>query len=135
MAANGCYGRTCLGRLVLENRLKDQTLDTFLDQWYKGMFLSLKTDGRTQESASPKVETESWSGGCWTLNTLESPNDAVESSLYSILEHGGGYPPVLFESESLSGDFEKGGRKRQDPSKDSEGDFGEDDFCVERVGV
>ena len=87
MAANGCCGRTFL---ELFPQTKEMTLDTFLDQWYKGMFLSLKTDGRTQESVSPKVETESWSGGCWTLNTLESLNDDVESSLYSILEHGGG---------------------------------------------
>ena len=87
MAANGCCGRTFR---ELFPQTKEMTLDTFLDQWYKGMFLSLKTDGRTQESVSPKVETESWSGGCWTLNTLESLNDDVESSLYSILEHGGG---------------------------------------------
>ena len=87
MVANGCYGRTFQ---ELFPQTKEMTLDTFLDQWYKGMFLSLKMDGRTQESAFPKMETESWSGGCWTLNTLESLNDAVESSLYSILEHGGG---------------------------------------------
>ena len=99
------------------------------------MFLSLKTDGRTQESVSPKVETESWSGGCWTLNTSESPNDAVESSLYSILEHGGGYPPVLFESKSLRGNPEKGGGKRKGSSESFGGDFGEDGFCAERGGV
>ena len=87
MVANGCYGKTFQ---ELFPQTKEMTLDTFLDQWCKGMFLSLKTDGRTQESVSPKVETESWSGGCWTLNTLESLNDDVESSLYSILEHGGG---------------------------------------------
>ena len=87
MAANGCYGKTFQ---ELFPQTKEMTLDIFLDQWCKGMFLSLKTDGRTQESVSPKVETESWSGGCWTLNTSESLNDAVESSLYSILEHGGG---------------------------------------------
>ena len=87
MAANGCYGKTFQ---ELFPQTKEMTLDIFLDQWCKGMFLSLKTDGRTQESVSPKVETESWSGGCWTLNTSESPNDDVESSLYSILEHGGG---------------------------------------------
>ena len=87
MVANGCYGKTFQ---ELFPQTKEMTLDTFLDQWYKGMFLSLKTDGRTQESVSPKVETESWSGGCWTLNISESLNDAVESSLYSILEHGGG---------------------------------------------
>ena len=86
---NGCCGKTCPERSVLE-KLKGQTLDTFLDQWSKGMFLSLRTDGRIQESVSPKVETGSSSGVCLTLNTLESPNDAVESSLYSVLEHGGG---------------------------------------------
>ena len=87
MAANGCCGRTFL---ELFPQTKEMTLDTFLDQWCKGMFLSLKTDGRTRESVSPKMETESWSGGCWTLNISESLNDDVESSLYSILEHGGG---------------------------------------------
>ena len=87
MAVNGCCGRTFR---ELFPQTKEMTLDTFLDQWSKGMFLSLKTDGRIQESVSPKMETESWSGGCWTLNTSESPNDAVESSLYSVLEHGGG---------------------------------------------
>ena len=88
MAVNGCYGRTFR---ELFPQTKEMTLDTFLDQWSKGMFLSLKTDGRTQESVSPKMETESWSGGCWTLNTSEKPlNGGGESSLYSILEHGGG---------------------------------------------
>ena len=86
MAANGCYGKTFQ---ELFPQTKEMTLDIFLDQWCKGMFLSLKTDGRTQESVSPKVETESWSGGCWTLNTLASLNDDVESLLWSILEHGG----------------------------------------------
>lgn len=84
---NGCYGRTFR---ELFPQTKEMTLDTFLDQWSKGMFLSLRTDGRTQESVSQKMGTESWSGGCLTLNTSESPNDAVESSLYSVLEHGGG---------------------------------------------
>ena len=87
MAVNGCCGRTFL---ELFPQTREMTLDTFLDQWCKGMFLSLKTDGRTQESVYPRAETESWSGGCWTLNISESLNDAVESSLYSILEHGGG---------------------------------------------
>ena len=88
MAANGCFGRTFR---ELFPQTKEMTLDTFLDQWSKGMFLSLKTDGRIQECASQKVGTESWSGGCWTLNTSEKPlNGGGESSLYSILEHGGG---------------------------------------------
>ena len=87
MAANGCCLKTFR---ELFPQTKEMTLDTFLDQWSKGMFLSLKTDGRTQESVSQKMGTESWSGGCWTLNTSESLNDAVESSLYSVLEHGGG---------------------------------------------
>ena len=57
--------------------------------------------------------------------------------VFAILDTGawGGRPPILFESKSLSGDFEKGGRKRQDPSKDSEGDFGEDGFDAERGGI
>ena len=87
MAANGCCGRTFL---ELFPQTKEMTLDTFLDQWSKGMFLSLKTDGRTQESVSPKVGIGLSNGVCLTLNTSESPNDAVESSLYSVLEHGGG---------------------------------------------
>lgn len=84
---NGCCGRTFR---ELFPQTKEMTLDTFLDQWSKGMFLSLRTDGRIQECASPKVGTGSSSGVCLTLNTSESPNDAVESSLYSVLEHGGG---------------------------------------------
>ena len=87
MAVNGCYGRTFR---ELFPQTKEMTLDTFLDQWSKGMFLSLRTDGRTQESVSPKMETGLSSGVCLTLNTSESLNDDVESSLYSILEHGGG---------------------------------------------
>ena len=87
MSSNVCFGRTFLD---LFPQTKEMTLDTFLDQWYKGMFLSLVTDGRTQEFVSPRAETESWSGGCWTLNTSEKPlNGGGESSLYSILEHGG----------------------------------------------
>ena len=86
MAVNGCCGRTFR---ELFPQTKEMTLDTFLDQWYKGMFLSPGTDGRTPEYVSPKEETESWSGVCLTLNISESPNDAAESSLYSILEHGG----------------------------------------------
>ena len=87
MAANGCCGRTFR---ELFPQTKEMTLDTFLDQWSKGMFLSLKTDGRTQESVSQKMGIGLSNGVCLTLNTLESPNDAVESSLYSMLEHGGG---------------------------------------------
>ena len=82
MAVNGCYGKTFQERFP---QTKEMTLDTFLDQWYKGMFLSLKTDGRTQECASQKAGIGLSSGVCLTLNTSESPNDAVESSLYSIL--------------------------------------------------
>lgn len=127
----------CCGKTFQElfPQTKEMTLDIFLDQWCKGMFLSLKTDGRTQESVSPKMEIESWSGGCWTLNISESPNDAVESSLYSILEHGGGRPPILFESESLPRNFKKGGREGKDSSEDSERDFGEDGFDAERGGI
>lgn len=132
---NGCCGRTCLDRSVLENKLKGQTLDTFLDQWYKGMFLFLVTDGRIQESASPQIGAESSSGVCLTLNTSESPNDAVESSLYSVLEHGGGYPPVLFESESMRRNPEEGRGKGEGSSESLGGDFDKDGFCAERGGV
>lgn len=69
--------------------MADKTLPTFLEQWYRGMFLSLGTAGATQASVSPNRETGSSNGGCWTLNTWESPRDVAESSLYSILEHGG----------------------------------------------
>lgn len=44
------------------------------------------------------------------------------------------YPPVLFESESLPRDSEKGGREGKNSSEDSEGDFGEDGFCAEWGG-
>ena len=127
-----CYGKTFQ---ELFPQTKEMTLPIFLEQWYKGMFLFLEMDGRTQESVFPKTEDESWNGVCLTHNTSEYRKDAVESSLYSILEHGGGRPPILFEFESLSGDFEKGGRKRQDPSEDSERNFGEDGFDAERGGV
>ena len=46
----------------------------------------------------------------------------------------GGDPPVLFESESLPRDSEKGEGKRKGPSKSSGGDFGEDGFDAERGG-
>ena len=87
MAANGCCGRTFR---ELFPQTKEMTLDTFLNQWSKGMFLSLKTDGRIQECASQKVGIGLSNGVCLTLNTSESPNVAVESSLYSVLGHGGG---------------------------------------------
>lgn len=127
MAANGCCGRTFR---ELFPQTKEMTLDTFLDQWSKGMFLSLRTDGKTQESVSQKMGTESWSGGCWTLNTSESLNDAVESSLYSVLEHGGGYPPVLFESESMSRDSEKSKRTQQSLTS-SLGEDPSENGCIE----
>lgn len=127
---------SCCGKMFRElfPQTKEMTLPTFLEQWCKGMFLSLKTDGTIRESVSPRTETESWNGVCLTLNTSEYRNAAEESSLYSILEHGGGRPPILFESESLPRNFEKSGRKRQNPSENSEGDFGEDGFDVERGG-
>ena len=132
MAANGCCGRTFR---ELFPQTKEMTLDTFLDQWSKGMFLSLRTDGRTQESVSQKVEIGLSNGVCLTLNTSESPNDAVESSLYSVLEHGGGDPPVLFESESLRRNPEEGRGKGEGPSESPGGDFDEDGFCAEQGGV
>ena len=70
-------------------QMMDKTLPMFLEQWYKGAFLSLGTDGEIQGSSSPKTERDVSNGGCWTLNTWEFRRDAVESSLYSILEHGG----------------------------------------------
>ena len=82
-----CYGKTFQ---ELFPQTKEMTLPTFLEQWCKGMFLSLEMDGRTQESVFPKTEDESWNGVCLTHNTSEYRKDAVESSLYSILEHGGG---------------------------------------------
>ena len=82
----------CCGKTFQElfPQTKEMTLPTFLEQWCKGMFLSLEMDGRTQESVFPKTEDESWNGVCLTHNTSEYRKDAVESSLYSILEHGGG---------------------------------------------
>lgn len=56
--------------------------------------------------------------------------------VFAILDTGawGGRPPILFESKSLSGDFEKGGREGKNSSEDSEEDFGEDGFDAERGG-
>lgn len=48
----------------------------------------------------------------------------------------GGYPPVLFESESLPRDSEKSEGKRKGSSESLGGDFGEDGFCaVDRKGI
>ena len=69
--------------------MRAETLPTFLEAWCRGKFLSLPKDGAIAESASLNVETGSSNGGCWTLNTWESPRDGVASSLWSILEHGG----------------------------------------------
>ena len=82
----------CCGKTFQElfPQTKEMTLPTFLEQWCKGMFLSLEMDGKTQESVFPKMEDESWNGVCLTHNTSEYRKDAVESSLYSILEHGRG---------------------------------------------
>ena len=70
--------------------MRAETLPTFLEAWCRGKFLSLPKDGAIAESASPKPETGSSNGGCWTLNTSERPRNAEGAcSLYSILEHGG----------------------------------------------
>ena len=58
--------------------------------------------------------------------------------IFALLHTGawGGYPPVLFESESLRGNSEKGEGKREGSSESSGGDFGKDDFCaVDRKGI
>ena len=54
--------------------------------------------------------------------------------IFALLHTGawGGYPPVLFESESVRGNFEKSEGKRKGPSESFGGDFGEDGFCAER---
>ena len=56
--------------------------------------------------------------------------------IFALLHTGawGGYPPVLFESESLRGNPEKSEGKRKGSSESFGGDFGEDDFCAERGG-
>ena len=69
--------------------MKAETLPTFLEAWSKGKFLSLSMAGGTAESVSQKADTGLSNGGCWTLNTWESPRDAVVSLLSQILEHGG----------------------------------------------
>lgn len=86
MVADFACGRTFRERFP---QMLDKTLPMFLEQWYKGAFLSLGMDGETAELSSPKTERDVSNGGCWTLNTWEFPRDVVESSLYSILEHGG----------------------------------------------
>lgn len=57
--------------------------------------------------------------------------------IFALLHTGawGGYPPVLFESESVRRDFEKGEGKRKGSSESLGGDFGEDGFCAEWGGV
>lgn len=57
--------------------------------------------------------------------------------VFALLHTGawGEYPPVLFESESLPRDSEKGEGKRKGSSKSSGGDFREDGFDAERGGV
>lgn len=56
--------------------------------------------------------------------------------IFALLHTGawGEYPPVLFESESLPRDSEKGERKGKGSSKSFGGDFGEDGFCAEWGG-
>lgn len=56
--------------------------------------------------------------------------------VFALLHTGawGGYPPVLFESESLRRDFEKSEGKGKGSSESLKGDFGEDGFCAERGG-
>ena len=56
--------------------------------------------------------------------------------IFALLHTGawGGYPPVLFESESLRGNPEKSEGKRKDSSESLGGDFDEDGFCAERGG-
>ena len=95
----------CCGKTFQElfPQTKEMTLPTFLEQWCKGMFLSLGTDGRIQESVFPKTEDESWNGVCLTHNTSEYRKDAVESSLYSILEHGGGVLRYCLSSKACQG--------------------------------
>ena len=57
--------------------------------------------------------------------------------IFALLHTGawGGYPPVLFESESVSRDSEKSEGKGKDSSENLGGDFGEDGFCAEWGGV
>lgn len=86
MAHDSCYGRTYR---ELSAPLKEQTLLTFLDQWCKGTFLPLGTDGTTLECVSDQEEEDARSGEFWMLNTLESRRDAVDCLLSSILERGG----------------------------------------------
>ena len=56
--------------------------------------------------------------------------------IFALLHTGawGGYPPVLFESESVRRDSKKSKGKRKSSSKNLGGDFGEDGFCAERGG-
>lgn len=56
--------------------------------------------------------------------------------IFALLHTGawGGYPPVLFESESLRGDSEKSEGKRKGSSESLGGDFDKDGFCAERGG-
>lgn len=100
MVADSVCGRTFP---ELFPAMRDKTLPTFLEQWYRGMFLSLGTAGATRESVSPNRETGSSNGGCWTLNTWECPRDAVASSLWSILEHGGVDPRFYLSPRACRG--------------------------------
>ena len=56
--------------------------------------------------------------------------------IFALLHTGawGGYPPVLFESESLRGNPEKSEGKGEGSSESLGGDFDEDGFCAERGG-
>ena len=104
MVADSVCGRTFP---ELFPAMADKTLPTFLEQWYRGMFLSLGTAGATQASVSPNRETGSSNGGCWTLNTLEylvgCRNADEECSLYLILEHGGVDPRFYLSPRACRG--------------------------------
>jgi hypothetical protein len=79
--ANGSFGKTSEDPshpTEGKTSLKSFTDLVGIDQPSQGL------DGRAVELQS--VQSDQSLGGCWTLSSSESPNDAVESSLLQVLE-------------------------------------------------
>ena len=108
MVADGCCTKTFLECFPVMTAM---TLPTFLEQWLKGKFLPLRTDGETAGSASHPRGTESLSGVLLTLNSFERPrSEEGACSLYSILEHGGVDPRFYLSAKACRGILSRANR-------------------------
>ena len=82
---DGSSSKTSLSySLVVE--AKDLTSQSFLQDLPDEYRKFLMGDGETAGLCEDEEDVTTSLGECWTLNTLEYPNDAVESSLSQVLE-------------------------------------------------